>query len=288
MGFTDGVRHTGINILDEKTKLLPIYFHSVGHFPRHGHTLRPEGFGQHQMAVCVSGGGVFSVDGKEFDIKTGDAFYFSPKTAHEYYPITRDWTLLWVIFDGQNAYDTAKYFEMGEYSVWHVEEEERKRLEVIYEHLYDTYTNSYEYDFSLTMDILEILSIVSKCSRVKSKYHNEEGDNKKGSFTPVIDFIKKNYTTGLMLDDLVKKSKLSKNHFTRLFKKEYGVTPMVYLNRHRISVAKFLLTTTIETVDQIARRIGFNDTSYFCSVFRKFEGCSPIQYRDKHKGDNLA
>ncbi len=287
MGFTDGVRHTGINILDERTKLLPIYFHSVGHYPRHAHTLRPEGFGLHQMAVCVSGWGVFSVDGKEYDIKIGDAFYFNPKITHEYYPISRDWTLLWVVFDGQNAYDIAKYFKLDEYSVWHAEDEARKRLEVIYEHLYDTYTSKNEYDFSLTQDILEILNIVSKCETVQSKYHNGESDNNKGSFAPVIDFIKKNYATELSLDDLVKKSRLSKNHFTRLFKKEYGVTPMVYLNRYRISVAKYLLTTTIQTVDQITLRAGFHDASYFCAVFRKFEGCSPIQYRDRHKGDNL-
>lgn len=57
---------------------------------------------------------------------------------------------------------------------------------------------------------------------------------------------------------------------------------MVYLNRYRISVAKFLLTTTIEAVGVIAKKTGFYDTSYFCSVFKKFEGCSPIEYRNKH------
>ena len=283
MGFTDGVKYTGIQILDEKIGLLPIYFHSVGHYPRHGHALRPEGFGQHQVAVCTKGAGVFFLYGKEFEIKEGDLFYFNPYISHEYYPVTPDWLLLWVVFDGKNANDIIKYFDLGEYCVRHADEITLKRLEALYEQLYDTFLEKKIYDFSLTMGVLEILQIISGCAEVKSKYHNELADAKRGSFSPVIEYMKKHYTESVGLDDLVKKSKLSKNHFTRIFKKEYGVTPMVYLNRYRISVAKFLLTTTIQTSDEISTLTGFSDTSYFCSVFKKFEGCTPMEYRNKHK-----
>ncbi len=283
MGFTDGVQLTGIRMLDEQTKLLPIYFHSVGHYPRHGHALRPKGFGQHQVALCTSGEGVFSVDGKEYDIRIGDIFYFNPVVSHEYYPVTPDWTLLWLVFDGNGANDITKYFELGEYCVRNANEETRKNLEAIYEKLYDSFYEEQIYDFSLTMGVLEILNIVRQCEKVKSKYHNLPENDKKGSFSPVIEYMKKHYTESVGLDDLVKKSKLSKNHFTRIFKKEYGVTPMVYLNRYRISVAKFLLTTTIQTSDEISTLTGFSDTSYFCSVFKKFEGCTPMEYRNKHK-----
>lgn len=283
MGFTDGINHTGIQILDEKTQLLPLYFHSVGHYMRHGHALRPEGFGQHQIALCTQGGGIFSVDGKEFEIKKGDLFYFNPYISHEYYPTTPDWILIWVVFDGKDASDIVKYFDFGEYSVRHADDETLNKLAALGEKLYDTYLKEQKYIFSLTMDVLQMLSIASGCEVVKSKYYNEDGNIQKGSFSPVIEFIKQNYTKVLTLDDLVRKSKLSKNHFTRTFKKEYGVTPMVYLNRYRISVAKFLLTTTIRTSDEIAQMTGFNDTSYFCAVFRKFEGVSPMQYRTKHK-----
>ena len=219
MGFTDGINHTGIQMLDEKVELLPLYFHSVGHYMRHGHALRPEGFGQHQIAVCTQGGGIFSVDGKEFEIRRGDLFYFNPFVSHEYYPITPDWILIWVVFDGKGTDEIIKYFDLGEYSVRHANDEDLEKLATLGENLYNTYIKEQKYVFSLTMDVLQMLSIASNSEVVKSKYYNESGTIKQGSFSPVIEYIKQHYTEFLTLDDLVRKSKLSKNHFTRTFKR---------------------------------------------------------------------
>ncbi len=283
MDFFNGLKYTGVQILDEKMKLLPIYFHSVGHYPNHGHTFRPHGFGLYQISLCISGKGTFIADDKEYDINEGDIFFFNPSVSHEYFPIDKDWTVLWVVFDGTDAENIVKYFDLGEYSVKRADDDTYKKLKRMYENLYDTYTGTGKYEFELTMTVFRMLEEISKCENIICRNKEIDKIDRRG-FNPAVSFIKEHYMEFLTLDDIVKQCDLSKNHFTRLFKREYGVTPMVYLNRYRVSVAKFVLATTIETVEEIARKTGFSNTSYFCAVFKKFEGCTPTVYRERHKG----
>ena len=279
MKLTDGWRLCGIKILDEKTKRLPLYFHSIGHYPGQKHVFRPEGLGQYQICICTEGCGVFNTDGVEYDIKKGDIFYLAPEVGHEYYPRDEKWTLIWVVFNGSDPESVLSYFDFEGSFVRRAGECLNKLVEIC-ERLYATYNETESYRFSLTRDLMEIIDKVSECERVEKK---EGTGEKSGSFSPVIDYIKKHYMEMITLDDIAKESELSKSHFARMFKGEYGVTPMVYLNRYRISVAKFLLATTMESIEVIAGKTGFADTSYFCAVFKKYENSSPAQYRQRHK-----
>lgn len=280
MKMTDGWNLCGIKILDEKTKLLPIYFHSIGHYPGQKHVFRPEGLGQYQIGICTNGCGVFNTDGEEYGIEKGDIFFFEPEVSHEYYPTDNQWTIIWVVFNGKDVADIMKYFEFESVFVRHAEEQVLVKIIEVCERLYATYNKNESYEFSLTIDMLNLIELVSLCGKTKSK---QRSDDKKGGFSPVVDYIKKNYMKLIALEDMAEKRGMSKSHFCRQFKAEYGVTPMVYLNRYRVSVAKFLLTTTVESIDVIAGKTGFSDTSYFCAVFRKIEGCSPVQYRKRHE-----
>lgn len=66
---------------------------------------------------------------------------------------------------------------------------------------------------------------------------------------------------------------------TRAFRKEYGVTPLEYLNRLRIKHACRLLEEGDATLKRIANACGFSDANYFGRVFRKCVGVSPGEYR---------
>ena len=52
-----------------------------------------------------------------------------------------------------------------------------------------------------------------------------------------------------------------------------------YLNQIRIEKACRLLKTTLDTADEIGRKVGFQDGRYFSTVFKKIVGCSPSSYR---------
>ena len=65
----------------------------------------------------------------------------------------------------------------------------------------------------------------------------------------------------------------------RLFKDCYRMRPFEYLAKVRIGQAKIMLAQEKYTVNEIAQIVGYNDCSYFCSVFKKHEGISPAEFR---------
>jgi AraC family transcriptional regulator len=72
---------------------------------------------------------------------------------------------------------------------------------------------------------------------------------------------------------------VSKDHLTRCFRQQTGVTPMTYLTRYRVNQAKQLLATQEDSVAEIATMVGFASIAYFSRVFRREVGVSPRAYR---------
>lgn len=99
------------------------------------------------------------------------------------------------------------------------------------------------------------------------------------SITDTIAYINEHFHESLSLDALAKQANISPYHFTRIFAKETGMTPHHYLIATRISAAKFLLKSSGSSVKEIAFRTGFQSETSFCNTFKKWEGCTPSQYR---------
>jgi AraC family L-rhamnose operon transcriptional activator RhaR/AraC family L-rhamnose operon regulatory protein RhaS len=87
------------------------------------------------------------------------------------------------------------------------------------------------------------------------------------------------YAEKLSLRDLARHAHLSPNHFIRMFRQYYGMTPARYVNDLRIDRARELLRGTERSVTDIALSCGFGDSNYFARAFRKVEGLTPRAYR---------
>lgn len=74
---------------------------------------------------------------------------------------------------------------------------------------------------------------------------------------------------------------MSPNYFSTLFSQETGQTFIDYLTRLRINKACQLLTTTNQKPIDIAMEIGYQDSHYFCTLFKKLTGYTPKEYRNK-------
>ena len=75
---------------------------------------------------------------------------------------------------------------------------------------------------------------------------------------------------------------LSPSYFSRIFLRELGENYTDWMNRRKMGWAKELLRESSESVTRIATELGYVDTSYFIKVFKKFEGITPLVYR-QHK-----
>ena len=65
-----------------------------------------------------------------------------------------------------------------------------------------------------------------------------------------------------------------------MFKKETGQTFINYLNNYKIEKSKNLLKNTNMTLLDISLEVGFNNQSYYSTIFKKYTNMTPLEYRE--------
>jgi len=95
----------------------------------------------------------------------------------------------------------------------------------------------------------------------------------------VAEYIEENLAREVSLAELAELARLSPYHFSRAFKKSFGVPPHRYHMNRRIDWAKRLLAEPSFSITDIALEVGFADTSSFSVAFRNLAGRSPREYR---------
>ena len=87
------------------------------------------------------------------------------------------------------------------------------------------------------------------------------------------------YFEPLTVDDLARAARLSRAHFSREFRREFGESPHAYLLTRRLERAASLLRTTDRSVAEICFAVGLRSVGSFTSSFSRTYGISPTAYR---------
>ncbi|MGL5415992.1 MAG: response regulator [Clostridium sp.] len=96
----------------------------------------------------------------------------------------------------------------------------------------------------------------------------------------IVNYINDKYYEELSLKLLSNKYNINSSYLGQLFIKEVGMSFSDYLNNVKNSRAKELLLTTNMKINDIAKKVGFVDTSYFYRKFKKYYGVSPSVLRE--------
>ena len=97
----------------------------------------------------------------------------------------------------------------------------------------------------------------------------------------IISYLNENYTSEIGISELIKLTAMSESTLRRHFRKAFGVGPIEYIRNFRLGIAAKLLVSTTYSVKEISQMCGFNNTSYFCRMFRLIYHKSPQDYRVK-------
>lgn len=100
-------------------------------------------------------------------------------------------------------------------------------------------------------------------------------------FAAVIKYIKENLHRKISIEELSKLAYLSRPTFFRLFKREFGITPIDYILRERINKAKELLSQPGCSVSTACYQSGFNSVNHFISKFREMEAVTPLKFKQQ-------
>ena len=96
----------------------------------------------------------------------------------------------------------------------------------------------------------------------------------------IVNIVNKRYYEDLSLKTLANQYNINSSYLGQIFNKEVGCSFSDYLNKTKNLKAKELILETNMKINDIAREVGYMDSSYFYRKFKKFFGVSPSTLRD--------
>lgn len=129
-------------------------------------------------------------------------------------------------------------------------------------------------------DIRETIELITSNQTI---LHDPEHD---GYASPLIktalDIVRKEYMFDINRTTIANRIYVSSAYFSHLFKKETGKNFSQYLNEFRMNCARTMLRSSTQSIQSIAKSVGFTNYPYFCSQFKKLYGQTCNQYRESH------
>ena len=222
----------------------------------------------------IAGRGALDINGRTFDLLPGNSFLaLIPEKSCYYLPQdSRGWEFLFMTITGSEAARIAGECRSRSGPVFPTPEDSevvqfaRRILDWsskgILNDCYSTSSAAYRFMMLLLKNAEELRS----------------GNDDK-LIQLVHDYSLKNIHRTVPVTELAELAGLSRWHFSRCFRQAAGQSPHDYINALKMRLAVRLLQSGREPVKEIASRCGFDDTSYFCKVFKKTHGVAPSLFR---------
>lgn len=266
-------------LITEEESSLPFYITSIGSLENQHYVNRPEGYNSYHWLHCTSGSGRLFIGGREYVIDAGTAFLFYPGVPHEYYAVSEPWTSCWITFDGSAVAGLMSVLGIRSYEIYRITD--MKRLDALHADIHSTASSErpsrgVECSHRLYRFLLEMKSFTSP-------WESRSRNTKNRQLQPILDFIERNYGRNLSLAEMAVEAGVTPQHVCRLFRQVYNMRPFEYLNRLRLQKAKeMLVSPSNPPLKEVADSAGYNDTSYFCAVFKEYEGMTPVEFKRMH------
>jgi AraC family transcriptional regulator, transcriptional activator of pobA len=91
--------------------------------------------------------------------------------------------------------------------------------------------------------------------------------------------IEERYGEPISLKDVARALGLSSGHLTTVVRRKTGRTVLEWITERRMAEARRLLVGTNLPVEEVGRRVGYEDSGYFVRTFRRAHGATPLGWR---------
>ncbi|NUU79595.1 AraC family transcriptional regulator [Paenibacillus xylanilyticus] len=242
------------------------------------------------------GNGIVVLNNHTYTIRKGMLFFFQPYQLHHVYaevepenpyernifyidPIIMDrylesfphrrayFSTLWKGHNQQQVFDLSSY---------------TSQLDWIYESYDRSRNRGWGEREESVMFLLQILSLLEQ----QNAGEGQQGLARQVKISRdlkhaerIMHWIEDHYEHEIKLDHMASDIHLSKSYASRIFQQETGSSITDYVTARRLKQAYLLLETTTFPIEEIGRRVGFPNGSYFIQLFRKSAGLTPLQYR---------
>ncbi len=234
----------------------------------------------HFLIHCVlDGKGIFHCGNKQFHIEKGQGFLIYPDIVTFYQADEQEpWSYAWIGLQGVKAEYYLKSAGLSHDSlVFSFQDAERingiiKRMLSV--SIIDTHgelvTLSCLYDF---------LALLTESGNNSTNQMTRQ-DRSELYLRKTIEYMEKNYSRHLGIEDIAQAIGLDRNYLGVIFKKGVSMTLKEFLTVFRVNRACELLEDIKLSVGDVARSVGYDDPLLFSKVFKNIKGVSPSKFRD--------
>ena len=247
----------------EQLSFFPIYLTTIGIRFKQSRMKRINGYERHQIFLVNSGSGVLNIKDQTYNLEKNDLFYIAANIPHEYYGLGDDFETSYISFYGNGFEKLQKYYGLGDFGVY-----KNKNT--------GSFKHSVENLYAVADSIHELSTLCSMTFSLVISYFNEACKKESMPIEKVYNYIEENYSKMITLDDILAVYPYSKTKLCTDFKKKYNATVFDVLTSIRLRHAHNMINANpYITLKNVAEACGFNDTSYFCKLYKRFYKCSP-------------
>lgn len=262
---------------------LPISLYSCGLHPQHA-IYRPVGYPTLQVMICFAGGGTFHCENKPYiKLTKGSLLIIPSKVSHDYTPSGNEtWLMGYIGIDGEFADSLIHSLQLPILQPITVDTIQLERLEQVIHKLWHINVSGEADDVARRASIIVydgltyIASIIKKESDVQlqRKYLGA-----KELLLEAVQYMEQHYMDKVSVSNIAHTVGYTQQHFQRVFKELYGVSPNQYLQHLRLlKGAQYLEEEEELTVGEIAAMVGM-ELNYFVRMFKREYNMSPAKYR---------
>jgi len=266
--------------IKENPVLSQLYITHIGYFPKAAchYRERRNGCTDNILIYCLRGKGWYIIKDRKYEMEANE-FMLLPATK-EYLRYGADaddpWTIYWVHFSGRDMTTFNQGFGIGLFDGPQKVFFNEKGL-----HIWDTMYQNLEMGYSK-----ENLANTNLCLYhfiatflFPDKHFNEKKQDARDMINETILYMRKELDAKLTIQDMAQKNNLSISHFSSLFRKATGMSPMDYFIHLKLQKACLLLYNGDTKIKDIALSIGYEDPYYFSRLFKKYMNVSPDRFR---------
>lgn len=258
-----------------------------------------------EVEVITSGSAHFLVADQDFLLSAGDCLLLNQNVLHRVKP-HKDFDCSYssivfhpsLILDTSNPQVCAKYLEpiakhptLKYYVLRSSDPDAQPMIHLLKNIIQENKQKDYTYELMTKSYVCELwaraLQGVLKRTNAHSRIENSQAVLDEERIKGILKFIAAHYHESVSLEELAASVHISKSECCRCFKRRLQITPFEYLIKYRIFSAAISIVQATGTVSfsDIATKSGFNSSSYFNKMFRKYLGCTPTQFLKKTGGD---